>query len=160
MINVSIRRLWLVAVVVLVAIVLVAILVTRPSAPVREAGGHEHCFAEWCIAPTRVALDTQTVTVTVTVRSDAKQASQKPDHPQVWVVDGAGRQVGGPQHPLDRLIAAGDSYTSTLNFTTSQPGDCPRLLISEGGWPPFLDLGYAASPFTATAEWRLCEITA
>lgn len=135
-----------------------AIIITRQSAPVSETGGQEYCFAEWCIAPSRVSFDPQVVTVTVTVRSDAKQASQKPDHPQVWVIDSAGRQVGGPQHSLDRLIAPGDSYTSTLTFNTQDSGTCPRLRVSEGGWPPFLGLGYAASPFTATAEWRLCEI--
>jgi hypothetical protein len=74
------------------------------------------------------------------------------------VIDAAGRQVGGPQHSLDRLVAPGESYVATLTFSTSQAGTCPRLLVSEGGWPPFLGLGYAASPFTATVEWRLCEV--
>jgi hypothetical protein len=148
----------LIGVVVIAAIVLAGVVIAWPSAPVLQAGGREYCFAEWCIAPNRVSLDTQTVTVTVTVRSDAKQASQKPDHPQVWVLDAAGRQVGGPQHSLDRLVAPGESYVATLTFSTSQAGTCPRLLVSEGGWPPFLGLGYAASPFTATVEWRLCEI--
>jgi hypothetical protein len=152
-------RPWLVGVIVIAAIVVAGVFViTRPSATVSETRGHEYCFAEWCIAPARVSLEAQTVTVTVTVRSDAKQASQKPDHPQVWVIDAAGRQVGGPQHSLDRLVAPGESYVATLTFSTSQAGTCPRLLVSEGGWPPFLGLGYAASPFTATVEWRLCEV--
>jgi hypothetical protein len=146
------------AAVVAAIVVAGAVVVTRQNAPVLEVGGHEYCFAEWCIAPSRVSFDPQAVTVTVTVRSDAKQASQKPDHPQVWVIDSAGRQVGGPQHSLDRLIAPGDSYTSTLTFNTQDPGTCPRLRVSEGGWPPFLGLSYAASPFTASAEWRLCDI--
>lgn len=47
---------------------------------------------------------------------------------------------------------------ANLTFSTSHPGTCPRLLVSEGEWPPFLGLGYAASPFTARVEWRLCEI--
>jgi hypothetical protein len=149
----------LIGVVVIASIVVVGVIVmTRQSAPVIEAGGHDYCFAEWCIAPIRVSIETQPVTVTVTVRSDAKQASQKPDHPQVWVIDAAGRQVGGPQHSLDRLIGPGDSYTSTLTFYTQDQGPCPRLLVSEGGWPAFLGLGYSASPFTSSAEWRLCEI--
>ena len=153
-------RSWLIGVIVVAAIVIAGVFViTRPGAPVREAGGHEYCFAEWCIAPTRVSLDTQTVTVTMTVRSDAKQSSQKPDHPQVWVNEAAGRQVGGPQHSLDRLVTPGESYTATLTFSTLQAGTCPTLVVSEGGWPPFLGLGYAASPFTATVEWRLCDVT-
>lgn len=135
-----------------------AIAVDRESSPALEAGGHEYCFAEWCIAPESATMGTQAVTVRVRVRSDAKQATQRPDHPQGWVIDATGRQSGGPQHALDRLLASGDSYMATLTFSTSQPGPCPRLLVSEGGWPPFLGLGYAASPFTARVEWRLCEV--
>jgi hypothetical protein len=135
-----------------------AIAITRQSSPTTEAGGHEYCFGEWCIAPRSTTVGAQTVTVRVSVRSDAKQASQRPDHPQAWVLDLAGRQIGGPQHSLDRLLAPGDSYTTTLSFSVSQPGACPRLLVSEGAWPAFLGLGYAASPFTARVQWRLCEI--
>jgi hypothetical protein len=131
----------------------------RGAGYTRETAGHEHCFAEWCIAPQSATISGGQVTVSARVRSDAKQASQRPDHPQAWIIDAAGRQIGGPQHALDELVAPGDSYVTTLTFTTSQPGTCPRLLVSEGGWPSFLGLGYQASPFTAQAEWRLCEIT-
>jgi len=130
----------------------------REAAPVPEAGGHEHCFAEWCIALQSATVGEQAVTVGVRVRSDAKQASQRPDHPQAWVIDAAGRQIGGPQRALDGLLGPGDSYVATLTFITTQAGTCPRLRVSEGGWPPFLGLGYAVSPFTASVEWRLCEI--
>jgi hypothetical protein len=142
----------------LVVAVVGAIAVDRESSPAKEAGGHEYCFAEWCIAPKSTTIGAQAVTVLVRVRSDAKQASQKPDHPQAWVIDARGRQSGGPQHVLDGPLAPGGSYLATLTFSTSQPGTCPTLLVSEGGWPPFLGLGYAASPFTARVEWRLCEI--
>lgn len=135
-----------------------AIAVVRGSDPALEAGGHEYCFAEWCVAPESSTIGTRAVTVVVQVRSDAKQAPQRPDHAQAWVIDAAGRQIGGPQHALDGELAAGDSHIATLTFITSQPGTCPRLLVSEGGWPPFLGLGYAASPFTASVEWRLCDI--
>ena len=135
-----------------------AIAVSRESSPAKESGAHEHCFAEWCIAPQSATIGVDAVTVRVSVRSDAKQASQKPDHPQAWLIDATGRQIGGPQHALDGLLAPGDSYMATVTFSTSQPGTCPRLLVSEGGWPPFLGLGYAVSPFTASVEWRLCEI--
>jgi hypothetical protein len=144
---------------VIVVIVLAAVIaVGRQGKPTEETAGREHCFAEWCIAPQATTMSVQTVTVGVKVRSDAKQASQKPDHPQAWVIDAAGRQFGGPQHSLDRTLAAGDSYTTTLTFSVSQPGACPSLLVSEGAWPTFLGLGYAASPFTAKVQWRLCEI--
>jgi hypothetical protein len=135
-----------------------AIALSRQNSPTTEAGGHEHCFAEWCIALRSTTVGAQTVVVRVTVRSDAKQASQRPDHPQAWVIDAAGRQIGGPQTSLDRLVAPGDSYTTTLSFGVSRPGACLSLLVSEGAWPPFLGLGYTASPFTAKVQWRLCEI--
>jgi hypothetical protein len=157
--NLSIRRRQLFGGVLVVVIAVVgALVVDRESGPAQEAGGHEYCFAEWCIAPQSTTIGAQAVTVRVRVRSDAKQTSQKPDHPQAWVIDATGRERGGPQHALDRLLAPGDSYLATLTFSTTQPGTCPRLLVSEGGWPPILGLGYAASPFTARVEWRLCEI--
>jgi hypothetical protein len=153
------HRFQLVGGFVILAIALAAVItIAWPSKPTTEAGGHEYCFAEWCIAPRSTTEGAQTVTVRVSVRSDAKQASQRPDHPQAWVIDAAGRQIGGPQASLDRLLAPGDSYTTTLTFSVSQPGACPSLLVSEGAWPLFLGLGYAASPFTAKIQWRLCEI--
>jgi hypothetical protein len=155
----SIRRNYLLGGVLILVVALVAVIaVERAVGPAQEAGGHEHCFAEWCISPQSVMIGTQEITVRARVRSDAKQASQRPDHPQAWVVDAAGRQIGGPQHALDGLLAPGDSYVTTLTFSTSEPGTCPRLLVSEGGWPSFLGLGYQTSPFTAQAEWRLCEV--
>ena len=157
--RLSIRRPQLLGgVLVLVIAVVGAVAVDRKSSPAQEAGGHEYCFAEWCIAPQSTTIGAQAVTVRVRVRSDAKQTSQRPDHPQAWVIDARGRESGGPQHVLDGLLAPGDSYVATLTFSTSQLGTCPRLLVSEGGWPPFLGLGYAASPFTSRVEWRLCEI--
>jgi hypothetical protein len=135
-----------------------AFAIYRTGGPALETGGHEHCFAEWCVAPVLSTAGTQSVTVSVRVRSDAKQATQRPDHPQAWVIDASARKIGGPQHVLDHVVAPGDSYIATMTFTTSQPGTCPTLLVSEGGWPPFLGLGYAFSPFTSSAEWRLCDI--
>ena len=153
------HRFQLVGGIVILAIALAAfIAIYLPSSPALETGGREHCFGEWCIAAQSTAIGAQSVTVGVRVRSDAKQASQRPDHPQAWVIDKAGGQSGGPQHSLDRLLAPGDSYTTTLTFSVSEPGVCPSLLVSEGAWPQFLGLGYAASPFTERVQWRLCEI--
>jgi hypothetical protein len=135
-----------------------AIALDRGSSPTLEAGGHEYCFAEWCIAPQSTTIGSQSVTVRLRVRSDAKQAPQRPDHPQAWLVDAAGGQIGSSEHALDGVLGPGDSYMTTLTFRTPQPGDCPSLLVSEGAWPGFLGLGYAASPFTARVEWRLCEV--
>jgi hypothetical protein len=156
-----IRRSYLLGGVLILVVALVGVIATeRAASPAQEAGGHEHCFGEWCIAPQSVTIGTQEVTVRARIRSDAKQASQRPDHPQAWVIDSTGRQIGGPQAALDGQLGPGDSYVTTLTFSMSQAGTCPRLLVSEGAWPSFLGLGYLASPFTAQAEWRLCEITA
>jgi hypothetical protein len=145
-------------VLVLVIAVVGVIALANEGGPAQEPGGHEHCFAEWCIAPRSATIGIESLSVNVVVRSDAKQSSQRPDHPQAWVIDGAGRQIGGPQPSLDGVLEAGDSYVANLTFSTSEPGTCPRLLVAEGGWPSFLGLGYAPSPFTARAEWRLCDI--
>ena len=159
MARLSIRRPQLLGGALVLVIAMIGVIaVDRVSSPAQEAGGHEYCFGEWCIAPQSTTIGAQAVTVRVRVRSDAKQASQRPDHPQAWVIDAKGGQIGGPQHTLDGLLAPGDSYMANLTFTTSHPGTCPRLLVSEGGWPPFLGLDYAASPFTSRVEWRLCEI--
>lgn len=148
----------LVAVLVLGITVVGAIVAIQGSNSVRETGAHEYCFAEWCATPQSTTTDVQAVSVRVLVRSDAKQASQRPDHPQAWLIETTGRQIGGPQPSLDDQLGPGDSYVATLVFKTSQPGRCPMLIVSEGGWPAFLGLGYSPSPFTTRVEWRLCEI--
>jgi hypothetical protein len=116
----------------------------------------EFCFAEWCVAPTSYAPGTVEVQVGVHVRSDAKAASQRPDHPQAWLVQQSGSQTGGPQATLDRLVGPGDSYEATLVFPAPSSRACPRLLMSEGAWPSLLGLGYAPSPFTERVDWPLC----
>jgi len=135
-----------------------AIVAVQESSPIRETGAHEYCFAEWCVTPQSTAIDIQAVTVRVVVRSDAKQASQRPDHPQAWLTDATGRPIGGPQPSLDDQLGPGDSYVAALVFQTSRPGGCPIVTVSEGGWPAFLGLGYTPSPFTTRVQWRTCEI--
>jgi hypothetical protein len=152
------RRRFLVGSLALGIVVVGGIVAEQSTRPLREPGGHEHCFAEWCVAPQSTETDIQAITVRVRVRSDAKQASQRPDHPQAWLLDATGHKVGGPQPSLDRLLAPGDSYVTNLVFKTSAPEACSMLLVSEGGWPPFLGFGYAPSPFTTQVEWRICEI--
>jgi hypothetical protein len=157
----GLRTRWprlLVAVLVLGITVVGAIVAAQGSSPVREAGAHEYCFAEWCVTPQSTTTDIQAVTVRVLVRSDAKQASQRPDHPQAWLIDAKGRQVGGPQPSLDAQLGPGESYVATLVFKTLQPGGCPMVMVGEGAWPAFLGLGYSPSPFTTRVEWRICEI--
>jgi hypothetical protein len=157
--RLSVRRRQLIGVMMLVVIsIACGLALGHQGGPVFETAGHEHCYAEWCVTPRSFAIDSGAVTLRVLVRSDAKQAYQRPDHPQAWLVDGTGQTIGGPQTALDAQLGPGDSYTAALTFATSQPGACPRLRISEGGWPAFLGLGYAPSPFTSIVEWRLCEL--
>ncbi len=116
----------------------------------------EFCFAEWCVTPTSYEPGTGTVQVGLHVRSDAKAATQRPDHAQAWLVQESGSQAGGPEASLDRQVGPGDTYDATLVFSAPVSRACPRLLMSEGAWPSFLGLGYAPSPFTERAEWPLC----
>lgn len=117
----------------------------------------EFCFAEWCITPTAYRPGPESAEVAVHVRSDAKAAAQRPDHPQAWLVGQSGAPTGGPQAGLDRTIGPGESYDASLVFAVGAGGACPRFLVSEGGWPPFLGLGYAPSPFTERVDWPLCR---
>jgi hypothetical protein len=152
------RPLLLAAVVVSLVALVGGIALNQEGSPVPMAGANEYCFAEWCIAPRAASIGLLAIVVNVRVRSDAQHVSQRPDHPQAWVIDASGRQIGGPQHTLDGIVGPGDTYTAALTFDTSHPGTCPALLVSEGAWPPFLGLGYAASPFTTRVQWRLCDI--
>jgi hypothetical protein len=117
----------------------------------------EFCFAEWCVTPTAYRPGPGSAGVAVHVRSDAKAATQRPDHPQAWLVEQSGALAGGPQAGLDRAIGPGQSYDLSLVFADGAGGACPRFLVSEGGWPPFLGLGYAPSPFTERVDWPLCR---
>ncbi len=110
--------------------------------------------------PTTYDPGPTSITIGMHVRSDAKTASQHPDHPQAWLVEESGVQTGGPQPSLDRLVGPGESYDATLLFPVGAPGKCPKILVSEGAWPSFLGLGYAPSPFTERVDWPLCGTTA
>lgn len=120
--------------------------------------GQEFCFAEWCVAPTSYEPSAAAVDVGLHVRSDAKGAAQRPDHPQAWLLSESGQLTGGPQSRLGRLIGPGESYDTVLAFTIqAPPRSCPKLVMSEGGWPSFMGLGYAPSPFTELVDWPLCK---
>lgn len=116
----------------------------------------EFCFAEWCVAPTAMSGDGGSSLVGVVVQSDARGVTQRPDHPQAWLVDEASHEVGGPQPALDRPLGPGDSFAVELVFAGASLG-CSTFVVAEGAWPPFLGLGYTPSPFTERASWRLCR---
>ena len=122
--------------------------------PHQQPDDERFCFAEWCLAPTGITVGSTTV-VHVTVSSDALSVTQRPDHPQAWVDDGSGGMVGGPQGKLNSAIAPGQEYSADLTFGIAIKR-CANFTVSEGGWPPFLGLGYTPSPFTERAAWHLC----
>jgi hypothetical protein len=113
------------------------------------------CFAEWCVTPVALRAQNESIEVDVRVSSQAQAASQRPDHPQAWLGVSGGRATGGPQPALDRVLGPGAAYVAALKFSTAGVR-CFTFTVSEGGWPPFLGLGYAPSPFTERADWRLC----
>ncbi len=142
---------------VIVAAAVIAGLTFAGSVTIRHVPyQHEFCFAEWCVTPTSYETAPGAERIDLQVRSDAKAASQRPDHPQAWLVVRSGEQVGGPQPGLDRLVGPGEAYDTTLVFTDGDAGACPHLLMSEGAWPSFTGLGYAPSPFTERVDWPLC----
>jgi len=126
----------------------------------RPQGDHaEFCFAEWCIAPASMDVRGSSTLVHAVVRSSALTITQRPDHPQAWLIDEAGRELGGPQHVLDQPVGPGQSFSADLTFASATL-TCQTFVVSEGAWPPFLGLGYAPSPFTERVSWRLCPSNA
>ncbi len=150
-----------VALVVLAAVLVVVIaaagLTLLAEQPHAQPDHSRFCFAEWCVAPLAMALAGSTTTVRVEVSSTALGITQRPDHPQAWLVDSAGRSTGGPAIALDRAIGPGASYDADLAYPAAA-GGCASFVVAEGGWPPALGLGYAPSPFTERASWRLCPL--
>jgi hypothetical protein len=113
------------------------------------------CFAEWCVKPVGLSLAAGETVVTVEVSSTAGAVTQRPDHPQAWLSDADGKTSGGPQPDLNRAIGPQGSYSAALSFALGSAG-CADFTVAEGAWPAILGLGYAPSPFTERARWRLC----
>jgi hypothetical protein len=124
--------------------------------PHHQPDSARFCFGEWCLAPLGARASGDSTVVLVRVSSDARVVSQRPDHPQAWLRRADGREAGGPQPPLSGRIGPGASYVATLTFGVRPDGRCMTLTATEGGWPPFLGLGYATSPFTERVDWQLC----
>lgn len=124
--------------------------------PHHQAGSARFCFAEWCVAPIGIQAAGDSTVVRVRVSSTALARAQRPDHLQAWLRSADGREAGGPQTDLNRVIEPGASYVAELTFRVRADARCLTFTVSEGGWPPFLGLGYAPSPFTERADWRVC----
>ena len=123
--------------------------------PHEQSDDDSFCFAEWCIAPAALSNEGSVSVVHVQVHSDAKSSTQRPHHPQAWLLDLQGRMVGGPQIQLSEPVGPGAGYSVDLLFAVAIHG-CSTFIVSEGAWPSFLGLGYAPSPFTEIVSWHLC----
>jgi len=143
----------------LILVLSLAGLTLRGTQP-HPLGDHaEFCFAEWCIAPASMGISGSTTVVHAVVRSSALAIVQRPDHPQAWLVDGQGHQVGGPQPALARPVGPAESFNVDLSFASTALA-CQSFVVAEGAWPGFVGLGYAPSPFTERVSWRLCPSNA
>lgn len=149
------RKLILAVAIIAMAVVAVAGSTLAAMRPHEQAGLAPYCFAEWCVEPVSATTSAQGTVVQVKVSSTARAAAQRPDHPQAWITDSRGHAAGGPQPQLDRQIGPQASYVERLDFALPMT-DCVDFVVAEGAWPRFLGLGYAPSPFTARAHWRLC----
>ena len=133
----------------------VATLTVWGQQPHQQRDHAEFCFAEWCIAPISLTQRDASTAIDVEVQSQAMSATQRPDHPQAWLVDARGDLIGGPQPRLGVAIGPQQDYSTQLSFPVVTIR-CTTFIVSEGAWPPFLALGYAPSPFTERASWQLC----
>lgn len=150
------RRAFLIAIVVLlVASIGTAAFTLRDLQPHPQTDHSEFCFGEWCIAPAQVLASAGSTVVHAVVWSEARGITQRPDHPEAWIVDADGREIGGPQPGLERALGPAASFETDLTFPAAVKG-CTTFIVGEGAWPSFLGLGYAPSPFTERASWSLC----
>src|SRR5262249_7381591 len=143
------------AIVVLAAAGVIAGLTIAAMQPQQQHGLTRFCFAEWCIQPVAARTASDQTFVDVRVASTARAASQRPDHPPAWLTDSRGHSAGGPQSLLEREVGPGETYSARLVFAGAVSG-CADFVVAEGAWLPFLGLGYAPSPFTERASWRIC----
>ena len=140
---------------VLIALALAG-LTLRGLQPRHQPDRQKFCFAEWCVTPIAIRSDSRSITVQVRVSSEARMRTQRPDHPQAWLRGADSNLIGGPQPALGRAIGPGAAYLATLTFPIAPGSGCMDFTVAEGGWPPFLGLGYSPSPFTERVVWRLC----
>lgn len=155
------RRGALILVIALLVVIVALVGLTVAGLQPRDQPDRQRfCFAEWCVAPLALRTAGGSTVVEVRVSSDAQAAAQRPDHPQAWLRGADGRVTGGPQAALERRIGPGAAYVASLTFPLPDGSGCATFTVGEGGWPAFLGLGYAPSPFGERADWRLCAASA
>jgi len=89
--------------------------------PHEQPDHQQFCFAEWCIMPTALTRGASSTVVQVVLRSTALSVTQRPDHPQAWLVDGQGRMTGGPQEQLNAAIGPQQERSADLPLQVVLP---------------------------------------
>ena len=106
--------------------------------------GQPKCFDDWCVTVTRADHDDTGAVVEVKVKSQARRAHMRPDHPRIEVLDLRGRvftplSADGP--PLNKQLAPGEEFTASFQFKVAGDLLHPVVLVSEGGWLTRLIIG-------------------
>jgi hypothetical protein len=119
--------------------------------------GEDKCFDEWCAAVIRstkqVSQSTTVYYVTMRISNHGRGRAQKPDHPEIYVVDEMGHRYDeslkekevfekqfGAQRPIDSRIEAQSQFESVMVFSVPL-GHTARVVITEGGFPTPLIIG-------------------
>ena len=119
--------------------------------------GQDKCFDDWCASVIKInkldSANANIYAVTLKVSNHARGRAQKPDHPEIYVIDNLGNiyleSVGdksdyqkqyGVQRSIESRIDAQTSYETTMIF--SIPKDRKgSVVITEGGFPTPLIIG-------------------
>jgi hypothetical protein len=150
--------------------------------------GQVRCFGEMCFTVTHVRV-TKTLgeidhplvakgvfyVLTVRLQNTARQATQRPDHPRLWIVaqDGSiypamidphsiqGQPAGAaiPANTMwDQQLQPGKATKRTLVFDLPVDATGLRLVIAEGSWPTPLIIGDENSFFHARTTFNLSPL--
>jgi hypothetical protein len=136
---------------------LVLLAVGATSRPEYLADGQWKCFDDWCV--TVVSADAAVSgaadrLVVLQVWNSARRVTQRPDHPQAFLLtDGRATPISAPG--LDQRLDAGRKATVRVLLRVPRQAADPLLLVTEGGFPARLVIGDENSPGHAKSVWSL-----
>ncbi len=117
----------------------------------------DKCFDEWCVSIIKIEKQISErqnlYVVTVRISNMGKGRAQKPDHPQIYVMDDLGNKYMenetaksdyekqfGSQRTITSQIDAQTSFETSLVFVLPQDRS-GNIVITEGGFPTLLIIG-------------------
>lgn len=119
--------------------------------------GTEQCFDDWCAAVTGAIRNPGSVDVNLAVRSKARRATFRPDHPKIHLIDLATEHLVAPASedgpPLAQRLAPGDHFEKHYRFPANGVTE-PAILVEEGTGPPLI-IGAPDSLWHARTVTRL-----